>query len=84
MVYVLNETNRQGFAYGTLVGHPLIGEEVFAVEYDPADGSVYGVVAAFSRRGAWYTRAGGPIVRIIQRWYVDRYISALSLDPGAR
>ncbi|MFB8003959.1 DUF1990 family protein [Nocardia sp. NPDC056000] len=78
VVYVLNEANRQGFAYGTLPRHPLIGEEVFAVEFDPADESVYGMVAAFSRRGAWYTRAGGPIVRIIQRWFVDRYISAIA------
>ncbi|MFB7718814.1 DUF1990 family protein [Nocardia sp. NPDC056100] len=78
VVYVVDEVNRQGFAYGTLPGHPLIGEEVFTVEFDPADGSVYGVVAAFSRRGAWYARVGGPIVRIIQRRYVDRYISAVS------
>lgn len=77
VVYVLDEPNRRGFAYGTLPGHPEIGEELFAVEYDPADESVYGVIAAFSRPGAWYTRLGGPVVRLIQRWFAGRYISTL-------
>ncbi|MRH90941.1 DUF1990 family protein [Nocardia sp. SYP-A9097] len=77
VVYVLDEPDRLGFAYGTLPGHPESGEELFAVEYDAADGSVYGVVAAFSRPGAWYTRVGGPIVRIIQRWFAGRYINAV-------
>ncbi|MFJ4650313.1 DUF1990 family protein [Nocardia sp. NPDC088792] len=77
VVYVLDEPNRRGFAYGTLPGHPESGEELFAVEYDPADDSVHGVVAAFSNPGAWYTRLGGPIVRLIQRWFAARYINAI-------
>jgi uncharacterized protein (UPF0548 family) len=77
VVYVLGEANRRGFAYGTLPGHPEIGEELFAVEYDPADNSVHGVVAAFSRPGAWYVRLGGPVVRLIQRWIAGRYIAAI-------
>lgn len=77
VVYVLDEPNRRGFAYGTLPGHPESGEELFAVEYDPADDSVYGMVAAFSRPGTWYTRIGGPVVRIIQRWFAARYIATL-------
>ena len=77
VVYVLDEENRRGFAYGTLPGHPEIGEELFAVEYDPADGSVYGLIIAFSRPGAWYTRLGGPVVRQIQHWMAGRYIAAI-------
>lgn len=77
VVYVLDEPNRRGFAYGTLPGHPESGEELFAVEYDPADDSVHGMVAAFSRPGTWYTRVGGPVVRIIQRWFAARYIATL-------
>ncbi|GAB0107960.1 DUF1990 domain-containing protein [Nocardia sp. JMUB6875] len=77
VVYVLDEPDRRGFAYGTLPGHPEIGEELFAVEYDPADDSVYGVIAAFSKPGAWYVRLGGPIVRLIQRWFARRYIGTL-------
>jgi uncharacterized protein (UPF0548 family) len=77
VVYVLDEPDRRGFAYGTLSGHPEIGEELFSVEYDPADQSVYGVVAAFSRAGTWYTRLGAPVVRLVQHIMADRYIATL-------
>ncbi|MBH0775367.1 DUF1990 family protein [Nocardia bovistercoris] len=77
VVYLLRETNRLGFAYGTLPGHPEIGEELFAVEYDPTDDTVYGLVKAFSRPGAWYVRLGGPAVRLLQRIIAGRYIAAL-------
>lgn len=77
VVYVLAAPDQRGFAYGTLPGHPEIGEELFAVEYDPADESVYGVVTAFSRPGTWYTRLGGPVVRLIQRFIAGRYIKTL-------
>ncbi|MEU8900925.1 DUF1990 domain-containing protein [Nocardia sp. NPDC048505] len=77
VVYVLDEPNRRGFAYGTLPGHPESGEELFAVEYDPTDDTVYGVVIAFSQPATWYTRLGGPVVRIIQRLVAGRYIATL-------
>ncbi|MEV6275865.1 DUF1990 domain-containing protein [Nocardia sp. NPDC051832] len=77
VVYVLDEPDRRGFAYGTLPGHPESGEELFAVEYDATDDSVYGLIVAFSRPGVWYTRLGGPVVRIIQRLFAGRYIDAL-------
>ncbi|WP_067699017.1 DUF1990 family protein [Nocardia jejuensis] len=77
VVYLLDEPDRRGFAYGTLPGHPETGEELFAVEYDPTDESVYGIVEAFSRPGAWYTRLGGPVVRLVQRWFAGRYIDTL-------
>ncbi|MEV5648838.1 DUF1990 domain-containing protein [Nocardia sp. NPDC052254] len=77
VVYVVDEPDRRGFAYGTLPGHPEVGEELFAVEYDPADDAVYGVVAAFSRPGAWYVRLGGPIVRALQHVIAGRYIDAI-------
>lgn len=77
VVYVLDEPDRRGFAYGTLPGHPESGEELFAVEYDPADDTVYGLVTAFSRPGAWYVALGGPVVRLIQRWFARRYLKTL-------
>src|SRR5690349_11068708 len=36
VVYVIDEPDRRGFAYGTLPGHAESGEELFAVRYDPA------------------------------------------------
>lgn len=77
VVYVLDEPDRRGFAYGTLPGHPEVGEELFAVEYDPADDTVYGSVVAFSRPSTWYVRIGGPVVRLIQRWFAHRYLGTL-------
>lgn len=77
VVYVLDEPDRRGFAYGTLPGHPEVGEELFAVEYDPTDDTVYGLVTAFSRPGTWYARLGGPVVRLIQRWFAHRYLNTL-------
>ena len=46
VVYVIDEPNRRAFAYGTLPGHAVRGEEMFGVRYDPADGAVYSEVAA--------------------------------------
>lgn len=77
VIYVLDEPDRRGFAYGTLPGHPEIGEELFAVEYDPADHSVYAVVAAFSRPATWYIRFGGPVVHAAQHFIAGRYINAI-------
>ncbi|WP_280274530.1 DUF1990 family protein [Nocardia wallacei] len=77
VVYVLDEPNRRGFAYGTLPGHPEIGEELFAAEFDPADEAVYGVISAFSRPGAWYTRLAGPFGHLAQRYFAGRYIDAI-------
>ncbi|WP_079170978.1 MULTISPECIES: DUF1990 family protein [unclassified Streptomyces] len=62
---------RTGFAYGTLEGHPESGEESFVVTLDP-DGSVWFTVTAFSRPARWYTRAAGPVVPALQRWYARR------------
>ncbi|GAA5056814.1 DUF1990 family protein [Nocardia callitridis] len=72
-----NTLPRRGFAYGTLPGHPESGEELFAVEYDPTDDAVYGLVIAFSRNAAWYARLGGPLVKMIQRYVAGKYLDAL-------
>ncbi|MFD4405050.1 DUF1990 family protein [Nocardia sp. NPDC058499] len=82
VVYVLDEEDRRGFAYGTLPGHPASGEELFAVEYDRATATVYGVVAAFSRPAAWYTRLGGPVTRAAQRLAAEAYLVTLRRTPS--
>ena len=40
VVYVVDEPDRRGFAYGTLPGHAESGEERFVVRYDPATDEV--------------------------------------------
>jgi uncharacterized protein (UPF0548 family) len=77
VIYVLDEPDRRGFAYGTLPGHPEIGEELFTVEHTPADDAVHGLIAAFSRPGTWYTRLGGPVTRLLQSYIAGKYIDAI-------
>ena len=76
VVYVLDEPDRCGFAYGTLPGHPEAGEELFCIEHR-ADDSVVLVVAAFSRPRSLLARAGGPLGRVGQRLVTKRYLRAL-------
>jgi uncharacterized protein (UPF0548 family) len=77
VVYVLDEQNRRGFAYGTLPGHPESGEELFAVRYDPSTGDVHAEVVAFSRHATWWSRLGSPVTALAQRVITARYLTAL-------
>ena len=76
VVYVVDEPDRKGFAYGTLSGHPECGEESFVVSIDE-DGLVQFDVTAFSRPARWFARLGGPITRLIQRRVTWRYLDAV-------
>jgi len=77
VVYVLDEPDRRGFAYGTLKGHAEIGEELFSVRFDPTGGTVHAEVRAFSRPGTWWSRLGGPVTSLAQRLVTQRYLRAL-------
>ena len=77
VVYVVDEPDRRGFAYGTLPGHAESGEELFLVRYDPATENVYADVAAFSRHGTWWSRLASPVTSLVQRIVTERYLRAL-------
>jgi uncharacterized protein (UPF0548 family) len=77
VVYVVDEPNRRGFAYGTLPGHAESGEELFAVRYDPDGDAVHAEVSAFSRHATWWSRLAGPITSLAQRVISRRYLRAL-------
>lgn len=84
VVWTLAGPERAGFGYGTLRGHPEQGEEAFVVELR-ADG-VWFVVIAFSRPAAWFTRAAGPLVVLLQHGYahlLGRRLRSLT-RPGGR
>ena len=74
VVYVIDEPDIRGFAYGTLPGHPESGEERFAVRHDPATSAVFAEVSAFSRPATWWSKAGGPLVSVAQRVIAKRYL----------
>lgn len=68
VVWTVREPRRTGWAYGTLPGHPFRGEEAFEVITDGTD-TVWLAITAFSRPAVWYTRAAGPLARLVQRCY---------------
>ncbi|MFC0439490.1 DUF1990 family protein [Kutzneria buriramensis] len=76
VVYVVDQQNRKGFAYGTLPGHPESGEEAFIVERN-ADGTASFTVTAFSKPATLLARLGGPFPRMAQNLVTDRYLRAL-------
>src|SRR6185369_7659021 len=67
VVYVINEPDRFGFAYGTLSEHVEIGEERFTVEFHPDSGEVWYDIYAFSRPGHILVRLGYPYGRYLQK-----------------
>jgi uncharacterized protein (UPF0548 family) len=77
VVYVVEEPDQRGFAYGTLPGHAESGEERFVVRYDPATDEVHADVVAFSRHATWWSRLGSPVTSVVQRVITDRYLRAL-------
>lgn len=74
-------TRRQGFAYGTLPGHPESGEEAFVVEQDAAGGVVLRL-AVFSRLATWDARAVPPAARAAQLLLTRRYLRAARALAG--
>jgi uncharacterized protein (UPF0548 family) len=66
IVYVIDEQDRFGFAYGTLTEHVEIGEERFTVEFHPGTEEVWYDIYAFSRPGHILVKLGYPYSRYKQ------------------
>lgn len=79
VVSVIDEADRKGFAYGTLEGHPLSGEESFVVERT-ADGSVWLQIRQFSQPASAKWRFVAPLLRRQQRVMAEKYLTALRGD----
>ena len=64
------EGNDAGSAGGGAAGH---------VEGHPADGEtrVWLTITARSRPATWWSRAGGPVTRLVQRGITRRYVAAM-------
>ncbi|MBC7595851.1 MAG: DUF1990 domain-containing protein [Kineosporiaceae bacterium] len=77
VVYVVDEPDRRGFAYGTLAGHPECGEESFVIDRDAHTGVVTATVIAFSKPGRLSAKLLGPLGRALQKWMTSRYLDAL-------
>lgn len=77
VIYVIREERRRGFALGSLDEGPIVGEELFMVEWRNDD-SVWSVVRSVTSipatRFSWLR---GPIIRLRQRVQLQRYARAL-------
>lgn len=69
IVYVIDEPDRFGFAYGTLPGHVEQGEELFLVERGDDDVVRYSI-RAFSKPRQFLVRLTYPLPRVFQRKFV--------------
>jgi len=80
VVYVEPPRDRDvaAFAYGTLRGHVVCGEERFQVSCDRAHEEVVYTITAVSRPAIALTRLGLPLVRRIQRRFVRSSTEALA------
>jgi uncharacterized protein (UPF0548 family) len=71
---VIHEADRVGFAYGTLPGHPEVGEEAFLVRLVGSE-TVFELRAL--SRPAFPSSLAAPLVLLLQQRFSDRYLRAL-------
>ena len=85
VVYVIDESRRFGFAYGTLPDHVERGEERFLLEWLPDD-SVWYDILAFSRPHHPLVKLSAPLARRLQKRFaresLARMISIAVLHGG--
>jgi uncharacterized protein (UPF0548 family) len=75
IVYVIDEPDRAGYAYGTLPGHSEHGEETFTVERT-SDGVIAETIA-YARPQDLLARAGKPFAHRVQARIKRDYMAAL-------
>ncbi|WP_217991631.1 DUF1990 family protein [Blastococcus aggregatus] len=77
VIAVVDRPDRCGFAYGTLEGHPVSGEEAFVLHRDE-DGVVRLTLRSVTAPGSGRWRLAFPAVLVAQRRYRRRYARALA------
>ncbi len=75
IVYVVDEPNEYGFAYGTLQGHPEMGEVSFVLQ--KSENSVTFEIASFSKRANVLARLAQPLSRYLQIRATKAYVAGL-------
>ena len=81
IVYVVEEHEKFGFAYGTLAEHAERGEERFMVEWNHEDDSVWYDLLAFSKPGPM-ARLGYPYARRMQKKFAQDSKRAMQRAVG--
>lgn len=81
VIYITDQPQEYGFAYGTLPAHPEQGEEAFHVSRD--GGRLIFTVTAFSRPRHPAARLGRPVTRALQLRTNRSYLRAMRRAAGA-
>ena len=76
ILYVLDDEQNFGFAYGTLPNHVEKGEELFKISKDENDG-IYYSLTAFSQPRYWALRWTYPLSRIFQKKFIQDSLSKM-------
>jgi len=76
IVYIINESNRFGFAYGTLTEHAEQGEEAFWISRDSTDKITYHI-KAFSKPRHWAAKLFYPITRKYQHKFAAESLQTM-------
>jgi uncharacterized protein (UPF0548 family) len=84
IVYVIDEADQFGFAYGTAREHAETGEERFRVLRDPRDDSVWYEIAAYSKPRHALARLGRPFTRALQKRFARDSLAAMKCWTGAQ
>ena len=77
VVYVIDESRRFGFAYGTLPDHVERGEERFMIEWLPDD-SVWYDILAFSRPQHPLVKLSSPLARRLQKQFARESLARMT------
>ena len=77
IVYVVDEADRFGFAYGTLPEHIERGEERFLIEWNQTDDTVWYDILAFSQPRHPLVRLGFPVARMMQKRFARDSLAAM-------
>jgi uncharacterized protein (UPF0548 family) len=82
VVSVVDQPHRVGFAYGTLDGHPVSGEEAFIVHRTGDE--IWFTLRSVTAPGRGLWRLAFPMASVAQRVFRRRYLAAMaSGQPGA-
>ncbi|MFK7929856.1 MAG: DUF1990 domain-containing protein [Myxococcota bacterium] len=88
VVYMVDDVDpaeeRFGFAYGTLPGHAVAGEELFLARWDRSTDEVWFGLQKFSRPRHFLVRMAGPVGRAIQRRFSRDAIERIRLAVQSR
>ncbi len=74
IVYTIDEPNRFGFAYGTLLHHVECGEELFELRIDEEE-QVWYRIEAYSKPRYWMVRFAKPLARMLQKRFVKESLA---------